>query len=334
MFEACQIHDRQVDDPNFPKGGLDIKPSYERYNSCNNEWAKDTEEDIVAFGIAGRIWEASYLLQRYLTPSAGTDQFDPPCSDLFVSEKSTIIELGAGVGLVGIHLAQQLQQQQRNQCKRIILTDLHNVLPLLARNASKAGVYDPSSSTANLVTVEPLPWGSENDAQTILSTAQNESRPVTHILCSDLVYFPELLPPLLRTLIQVTAHSSKVKVIISYKIRSLPKEEPFWRTFGAWFDFSPVLISTNKDKPQSWRLFGAKKSDMYAYNHAPQTNEEDAEDDVFIFVATRKPETLSCMPVSDDAKLMQGFMRSENGSEIQGKGIETFELILMSSLEG
>lgn len=329
-LESCQIQDRQ-DDPNFPKGGLNIKPSYERYNQSNNEWAKDTEEDIQTFGIAGRIWEASYLLQRYLTYDS-SDRFDPPCLDLFGDDKKTIIELGAGVGLVGIHLAQQLQQQH-SQSSHIVLTDLNNVLPLLARNATKAGV---SGST---VKVEPLPWGSESDAQAILSTAQNESRPVTHILCSDLVYFPELLPPLLRTLIQITAGST-TKVIISYKIRSLPKEEPFWRTFGAWFDFSPILISDRKpdsttDQQQSWRLFGAKKSDMYAHNHAPaHLNEEDAEDDVYIFVATRRPETLSCTPVSNDARLMDGFMRSENGTEIQGKGIDTFELILMACLEG
>lgn len=330
--EVCQQdHDRQ-DDPNFPKGGLDIKPSFERYNSSTTEWAKDTEEDIQAFGIAGRIWEASYLLQRYLT-SPSSDQFEPPCLDLFgYNHKNTIIELGAGVGLVGIHLAQQLQHYQSTH---VILTDLHNVLPLLARNASKAGVF------GNSVKVKPLPWGSESDAQAILSTAQKESRPVTHILCSDLVYFPELLPPLLRTLIQITAESSAVKVIISYKIRSLPKEEPFWRAFGAWFDFAPVLISERKadsattDQQQSWRLFGAKKSDMYALDHATsQLNDEEAEDDVFIFVATRRPKTLSCTPVSNDARLMEGFMRSQDGLEIQGKGIDTFELILMASLEG
>ncbi|PWN31722.1 uncharacterized protein FA14DRAFT_110222, partial [Meira miltonrushii] len=269
-----------------------------------NEWAKDTQEDIQTFGIAGRIWEASYLLQRYLTFTS-SDQFDPPCSDLFGGNKNTIIELGAGVGLVGIHLAQQLQQHN-TQSSHVVLTDLHNVLPLLARNAAKAGVY------GNNVKVEPLPWGSESDAKAILTTARDESRPVTHILCSDLVYFPELLPPLMRTLIQITAEAPNAKVIISYKIRSLPKEEPFWRTFGAWFDFSPVLIAERKadstnDQQQSWRLFGAKKSDMYAPSHAlANLKDEDAEDDVFIFVATRRPETLSCTPVSNDARLMEG----------------------------
>lgn len=349
---VASIHlDTQKEDPNFPKGGLKITPSFDRYNvKEENEWAKDSKEDIEQFGIAGRIWEASYLMQRYLTFDSFNEVFDPSCLNVIASKDdhhscTTILELGAGVGLVGIHLAQQFQQHYPNHRTQIILTDLHNVLPLLTRNAIKAGVFDPNNNISNnnnnkqndLIKIEALPWGSESEARSILDHLRSRNRSITHILCSDLVYFPELLSPLLRTLLQLTTtdqSTTTTKVIISYKIRSLPKEEPFWRSFGAWFDFAPVLISQS-NQSDFGRRFGTKKSDMYPFNQAPiHLQDQDAGDDVFIFVATRRPETLSCEPVSDDGKLMEGFMRSKDGKEVQGKGIDEFELILMASLEG
>ncbi|THU75270.1 hypothetical protein K435DRAFT_881209, partial [Dendrothele bispora CBS 962.96] len=33
-----------------------------------------------------------------------------------------------------------------------------------------------------------------------------------------------------------------LQIIISYKIRSLSKETPFWSAFGLWFSFEPVLV--------------------------------------------------------------------------------------------
>ncbi|KAF9040976.1 hypothetical protein BDZ89DRAFT_330613 [Hymenopellis radicata] len=82
------------------------------------------------------------------------------------------------------------------------------------------------------------------------------------------VYFPELLAPLLRTLLHLAAIHSP-GIIISYKIRSLPK---FWTACGLYFTFQPVLI--RRDWDSDWECFGLS-----------------FEDAMFTFVAHRRPES-------------------------------------------
>jgi hypothetical protein len=52
------------------------------------------------------------------------------------------------------------------------------------------------------VLARPLAWGEE--------AGLDEFRPFTHILMCDLVYFPHLYPPLLRTLLEVTEPTETV----------------------------------------------------------------------------------------------------------------------------
>ena len=56
----------------------------------------------------------------------------------------------------------------------------------------------------------------------------------TLIIASDLVYFDFLYPPLLTTLLELTNANGgeETRLIMSYKIRSLVKEMPFWQAFG------------------------------------------------------------------------------------------------------
>ncbi|CDR99685.1 hypothetical protein, partial [Sporisorium scitamineum] len=177
------MHADRSGDPNFPQG-LRIQPSslqrhpqirahrettYEdhRQEALQDEqqagkvtqtasWEQDTPEDIESFGIAGRIWEAAYLLARYLRPAVQHPdelEFDPPCS-LFEPASSkqplTIVELGSGAGYGSLHLARQLLQHA--QCTKsqpakatLVLTDLENVVPLMERNVARAGYQQTTS---------------------------------------------------------------------------------------------------------------------------------------------------------------------------------------------
>ncbi len=148
------------------------------------------------------------------------------------------------------------------------------------------------------------------------------------------VYFPELLAPLLRSLIHVTSpplappHGSDrlPEVIISYKIRSLAKETAFWSAFGLWFSFEPVLIRSRRpteDGPQVgdgdnrpldvWTRFGAS-----------------GDGDMFVFVARRRPESLAWEIPSGDKELLEGV--GAQGSSTR-KGDDTFERLLLMQLE-
>ncbi|KAG9013895.1 hypothetical protein FRB95_011810 [Tulasnella sp. JGI-2019a] len=287
-------------------------------------------QDIDGFGIAGRIWEAAYLLPLYLCHIRNDMIYDPPCSLQIqvddansqpltaINPRQVIVELGSGTGYVGLELA-------RNSPARnlIILTDLPEVCPLLERN--RANMMQATDQTWNGAEVQvwPLPWGSGGDAEELsLMVNRSIGNGITHIICSDLVYFPPLLPLLLRTLLHLTSPMSStrgdqsVEVIISYKIRSLAFEIPFWIAFGAWFDFQPVLQQHQRQsfddgaygydgKQESrWKRLGSSGDDGY-----------------FVFVARRRHESYDWEIPKDDEQLMCG------------RGDGTFESILLLGID-
>lgn len=141
--------------------------------------------------------------------------------------------------------------------------------------------------------IRPLSWGNAEEARQIHSELISETgRFLTHIVCSDLVrccieyhcsvtkcntsqvYFPELLSPLLRTLLQLSAPpfinpSSSIpqSIIISYKIRSFAKESVFWSAFGLWFSFYPVLYKTHSSA--SWTRTGSNEDVPFIFIESP-----------------------------------------------------------------
>ena len=97
------------------------------------------------------------------------------------------------------------------------------------------------------------------------------------------MYFPELIGPLLRTLLHLTTPVSP-QVILSYKIRSLSKETPFWSAFGLWFAFTPVLVRARSEGNSSrWERFDSC-----------------GDGEVFLFVARRRSESFSWIVPEDD----------------------------------
>jgi hypothetical protein len=132
------------------------------------------------------------------------------------------------------------------------------------------------------------------------------------------VYFPELIGPLLRTLLHLTApvpiQTSPVlvspQVILSYKIRSLSKEAPFWSAFGLWFTFTPVLVRAHsEDNGSRWERF-----------------ESGGDGDAFLFVARRRSESFSWIVPEDDVALLEGV--GGRGTE-ERKGDDGFEILLL-----
>jgi hypothetical protein len=82
------------------------------------------------------------------------------------------------------------------------------------------------------------------------------------------VYFSHLLAPLLHTLNHLTSvppSSPQPGVIISNRIRSLPKEIPFWSAFGVWFSYEPVLYRRDRRPP----LPSLQGSAGYESDHPP-----------------------------------------------------------------
>lgn len=242
--------------------------------------------------------------------------YDPPCSMIGSDAPRTVLELGSGVGTAGLAAAAALHRTGLGHT--VVLTDLAEVCPLLERNArttQERGVD---------VRVHALPWG---DAAAATDVQRALPRPITHVLCSDLVYFPELLAPLLRTLLDVTACTPSPEVVIGYKIRSLTKEQPFWAAFGAWFDFQ-VVYCAPATRPTAWAPLG---SDAAHLAHGPPGQ---VPDDYFVFVAHRRPATLRQAPPASDAQLLQGFRVVEKEPhevmDTDMSGVDTFEWLMLS----
>ncbi|KAH9944824.1 hypothetical protein B0H21DRAFT_439503 [Amylocystis lapponica] len=315
--------------PNFPSD-LDIKPSAAPHSAPSSVGVTDIdvlasaddrfgaaaqENAIRTYGIAGRVWEASYAMLAYLDRNDdGSTEFDPPPFTAGPDPSArTIVELGSGTGLVAARVAAHL----RTGTDRILATDLPGVCPLLQANLARCA----SAS------VHALPWGSRAHAAQLASAlgvpspASRRARFPTHIVCSDLVYFPALLAPLLRTLLHLTAPpfvapGAPAQLVLSYRTRSLAKEQPFWAAFGLWFEFAPVLCRAREgsDRGGEWGPWG---------RFAP------GDEETFVFVARRRPESAAWAVPDGDQDLLNGVGAWGTPA---GKADDAFEAMLLMGL--
>ncbi|KAG0314684.1 hypothetical protein BG000_005460, partial [Podila horticola] len=121
------------------------------------------------------------------------------------------------------------------------------------------------ASRCALVKVEALAWGNSAHSEALLAQG-----PVDFVVASDLVYFPELYPPLLSTLREIT--TLETKVLFGYKERSLWKETPFWEEFGRFFKIEVVRITKHK-----------KEEKEEENGEQDKEGEEEEEDDTNVF---------------------------------------------------
>jgi hypothetical protein len=222
----------------------------------------------------GKTWPGSFLFQEY---ASHPERYEPP---LPLQERNVLLDLGSGTATHGIALATLL-----NRGDQVILTDLPEVVPLMQANieANRAHLSFKADIQARA-----LAWGSKADVEAL------PSRP-TLITASDVVYFPALMPLLLRTHLDLITDET-TPFVLAYKSRDLSKEEAFFHAFANWFAFEAV-----KRRSDGKRL--------------------GIEDESYVFVAYRKRESLEWeVPTSDDA-LMHGRVSPE------------FELMLLSEIE-
>lgn len=135
-----------------------------------------------------------------------------------------ILELGAGVGLTGLHLGTCCD------C-RVLLTDLPEAMPLLERNITLNQSKFVGGTEA--VTCQVLAWGNENDAGKIVQEwKENESDDPILILASDCVYWSELHLPLEQTLAYLLSNTPDGSLCLIAGARRWKKDTKFYAKLG------------------------------------------------------------------------------------------------------
>jgi hypothetical protein len=169
------------------------------------------EEDL-GESIARHIWDSgivmvSLLADICLDSTAGGGEKPLPLfrSILQTQTRSlNILELGCGVGVVGVGLARIMALRQAGEAPHILMTDLpeaeEKALANIARQAESLG--DASAS----LNFEPLDW---EDGQVGTFGEKAASRAWDLVVICDCTYNTDTLPPLVKTLSALHSHSAR-----------------------------------------------------------------------------------------------------------------------------
>ena len=183
---------------------------------------KHNQENATAF----TVWDGGLLLADYL-------QACPT-----VVRGKNVLELGAGVGLVGLTAAALGAEQ-------VTLTDLAEAVPMLLENVTinrslweSAGCMRVLCSPLNWFHPDPLP-----------SPAAVVNRGWEVILLADCVWILDLVMPLLQTLRELVGqartcgHLEQFELLISYQRRGHHAHEAFWDGIATIFDVEELCAA-------------------------------------------------------------------------------------------
>ncbi|CAG9837341.1 unnamed protein product [Diabrotica balteata] len=147
------------------------------------------------------VWDAAIILAKYLEKLYQSNH------DFF--KKLKIIELGAGVGCVGLTAA----------CLggTVTLTDLPEAVPLLKLNVeTNKSCWEQVHGYADVST---LVWGEEVELKWFPDL----------ILLADCIYYKESIDPLFKTLKELVG--SHTEILLCQEIRDTAKQRECWELF-------------------------------------------------------------------------------------------------------
>ncbi|KAJ9585072.1 hypothetical protein L9F63_020580 [Diploptera punctata] len=149
------------------------------------------------------VWDAALVLSKYLERRYNNND------KLCLKEKS-ILELGAGLGCVGLTAACLGAQ--------VMMTDLPEVMPLLEMNIEmNRQVWSSCGGKAHS---QVLQWGAD---------VNDSFKTPDIILLADCVYYEESVEPLVKTFRAMA--STSTEIIISQEERDTDKQRHVWQNF-------------------------------------------------------------------------------------------------------
>ncbi|KAF2767018.1 hypothetical protein EJ03DRAFT_163252 [Teratosphaeria nubilosa] len=163
------------------------------------------EPALTADNLGLKTWASSYLLAKRMVLLKDTLPILP--SD------ATILELGAGTGLVGLTAAAVLH-------RRVILTDLPEIVPNLATNATSNAAL--IASHGGSVRTAILDWSSPSTFSLPTTTATTKSYPrhtFPLILAADPIYSPEHPGLLVNAVAYHLSRAREARVVVEMPVR-------------------------------------------------------------------------------------------------------------------
>lgn len=141
-------------------------------------------------GVSRSTWEAAHVMGEWIESHP----------ELVSGDKLRVLELGSGTGLGGTHIAAYLKS--RGVEFELTMTDIcEKSLKVIERNLKNNKIEHP-------VTVQQFEWGihKEGPSELIDARFRQEGFPMQHegafdlVICSDVVYLPECVEPLLDSI--------------------------------------------------------------------------------------------------------------------------------------
>eukprot|EP01006_Ploeotia_vitrea_P028190 TRINITY_DN60912_c0_g1_i1.p1 TRINITY_DN60912_c0_g1~~TRINITY_DN60912_c0_g1_i1.p1 ORF type:complete len:257 (+),score=3.97 TRINITY_DN60912_c0_g1_i1:24-773(+) len=186
-------------------------------------------------GFCGCLWNAGELLSVYIGENAvSLGLQDAQC-----------IELGCGIGLTGIALAQS--------GAKILLTDLPYAGELVTDNL-KHNV--PELLAANRCRFQDYEWGDVS-----AETKAKLPFPFRYIFLADCIYDTELVPPLVSSLLFLS--NEQTEIFICYEWRLCDAIPLFWKAVEKYFTHKKVDNATFEYYETKWRPRDGEEEGMF-----------------------------------------------------------------------
>ncbi|CAI5744999.1 unnamed protein product [Peronospora destructor] len=190
------------------------------------------------------VWDAALLLADFLQTKANDAFHLAPrveCNDRFKFQDKNVVELGAGVGLVGMTLAVL--------GARVVLTDQKYALPLLTKNVvvNFLDTVSNRSLAIAIPTVEKCQWG---EPFTSGGSLMSWTKSTDVVLFSDVLYHASAYVLLIKTLHELV--SPTTDVFFSFETRNATIEANFLLELGKNFGVEEV---SRKDNAQVFASF-------------------------------------------------------------------------------
>ena len=148
-----------------------------------NQGSKTSSDENLSDGTYQLLWPASRFIVKYIN----TPNF---CRDILRYEVNSVLELGAGHGLLGMAFADVVTKSKtKDTGTKLILTDVEEALPQLQANID---VNQEVFRNRVDITALPLRWHSQPTSRT--------NSNLDFILGSDLLYNCSVIPDLVATI--------------------------------------------------------------------------------------------------------------------------------------